>query len=206
MKSVKRLCRPSSRCRRHRLFEWTLRLLKSADVPLTEVVQRYVSGALRTLARRPARERTITGLITVMVERPADMELMRPKQTEQRHAMDREKSAVRNVLREYTAEGAHGGLLDASEDGLGEGWLHTFEQKTLLSMPRLVGPVTNLLFHRQEQRFDTRHPMLVIMDDAAVAWALPEALSIYWRHLQNRLMQWDAALISRPFLAPKWDV
>ena len=41
-------------------------------------------------------------------------------------------------------------------------------------MPRLVGPVTNLLFHRLEQRFDTRRPMLVIMDDAAVAWALPD--------------------------------
>ena len=88
--------------------------------------------------------------------------------------MERERLAVRNVLREYTAEGAHGGLLDATTDGLGEGWLHTFEQKTLLTMPRLVGPVTNLLFHRMEQRFDTRRPMLVIMDDAAVTWALPD--------------------------------
>ena len=155
-------------------FEWTLRLLDSAQVPLTEVVQRYVSSALRRLAQRPVPARTITGLITAMVDRDSETELMRPKQTELRHTMELERLAVRNVLREYTTEGAHGGLLDASADGLQEGWLHTFEQKTLLTMPRLVGPVTNLLFHRMEQRFDTRRPMLVIMDDAAVAWALPD--------------------------------
>jgi len=112
--------------------------------------------------------------LKVLVERRADTELMRAKQTELNKEMDIERLDVRNVLREYTAEGAHGGLLDASADGLGEGWLHTFEQKTLLTMPRLVGPVTNLLFHRMEQRFDTRRPMLVIMDDAAVTWALPD--------------------------------
>ena len=155
-------------------FEWTLRLLKGAEVPLTEVVQRYISSGLRRLARHPMCERTITGLITVLVERDGDTELMRPKQSELQQVMERERLMVRNVLREYTAEGAHGGLLDASDDGLKDGWLHTFEQKTLLTMPRLVGPVTNLLFHRMEQRFDTRRPMLVIMDDAAVTWALPD--------------------------------
>jgi type IV secretory pathway VirB4 component len=155
-------------------FEWTLRLLQSEKVPITEVVQRYVSGALRELAKRPVRGRTITGLLEVMTARPAELELMRPKQTDLRNAMDLERSGVRRALEEYTSSGTHGGLLDASDDGLGEGWLHTFEQKTLLTMPRLVGPVTNLLFHRMEQRFETRRPMLVVMDDAAVTWALPD--------------------------------
>jgi type IV secretion system protein TrbE len=150
-----------------------LRLLEGAKVPLTEVVQRYISSGLRRLARHPVYERTITGLITVLVERDGDTELMRPKQSELQQAMERERLMVRNVLREYTAEGAHGGLLDANRGGLGDGWLHTFEQKTLLTMPRMVEPVTTLLFHQTEQRFDTRRPMLVIMDDAAVAWALP---------------------------------
>ena len=72
-------------------FEWTLRLLQSAEVPLTEVVQRYVSGGLRDWRSVRCAGRTITGLITVMVERPAEMELERKKQTELKDAMERER-------------------------------------------------------------------------------------------------------------------
>jgi hypothetical protein len=37
-------------------------------------------------------------------------------------------------------------------------------------------------------------------------FACIRALSTYWGYLQNRLVEWDAEIISRPFLGPQWDV
>jgi type IV secretion system protein TrbE len=65
-------------------------------------------------------------------------------------------------------------ILDTDHDDLQEGPLHTFEQKSLLTMPRFVGPTISYVFHRLEQRFDTRRPMLIPMDDAAITWAIPD--------------------------------
>jgi len=153
-------------------FAWTLKLLKLANIPLTEVVQRFVSSSLRRLAMRQRRERTMTGLLLVMVERNPQEEIMRPKQSALQEAMERERTAVRNALKEYTAEGPHGNLFDACEDHLGHAWLRTYEQTTLRRRGRLIEPVTSLLFHREERTFDTRHPLLMLMDDAAVTWAI----------------------------------
>ena len=154
-------------------FEWTKRLLESHQVVMTESKRRYLSGALQRLAERPPRGRTFTGLYEVMVERPESEALMRPKQTEDLKRLELERAEVRDVIKDFMAGGIHGGLLDAETDRFGESWLHTFALRGLLRQPALVEPVTSLLFHRAELRFDTRHPTLVIMDDAAVSWAFP---------------------------------
>ena len=54
-----------------------------------------------------------------------------------------------------------------------QGPLHTFEQRTLYTLKRLVKPVTSYVFQQLEQRFSTATPTLMAMDEAAITAALP---------------------------------
>jgi type IV secretory pathway VirB4 component len=52
--------------------------------------------------------------------------------------------------------------------------LITFEQRTLLGLPKLIGPTTRAIFHRLEGRFDTRTLTLLPMDEFAIMAAIPD--------------------------------
>src|SRR5262249_23654622 len=86
----------------------------------------------------------------------------------------KEEGHVIHALQEYTGSQISGQILDADHDDLRDGPVHTFEQRTLLTMPRLIAPAMEYVFHRWEERFETNHPTLLPMDEAAVTWAIPE--------------------------------
>jgi type IV secretion system protein VirB4 len=87
--------------------------------------------------------------------------------------------AVRLALKPYTTEGEYGWLFDAEHDDLAQGPLHTFEQRTLYALKRLVKPVTSYVFQQVEQRFSTDIPTLLPMDEAAITAALPAYADTY---------------------------
>jgi type IV secretion system protein TrbE len=65
-------------------------------------------------------------------------------------------------------------MLDGETDDLQDGPWHCFEQGSLLTRPLLVPAVIQHIFSELEDRFATDRPALVLMDDAAVTWALPD--------------------------------
>ncbi len=75
---------------------------------------------------------------------------------------------VKTALRPYTAQGAHGHLLDASADGLLTGRLQVFEMTHLMrSADRTIAiPVMLYLFHRIEQRLREGRPSHVFIEEA----------------------------------------
>jgi type IV secretion system protein TrbE len=165
-------------------INWLLDRLEEAKIPRDADVQRYLSSTLKTLGQAPVSKRTISELITVMAEQSHGTELRAKagridaqgiahpdQELKDLVALHRR---VQTALRPYCRDGEYAWLLDANHDDLQEGPLHTFEQKTLLTMPRLVGPALSYIFHRLEQRFDTKYPTLIPMDDAAITWAIPD--------------------------------
>lgn len=163
---------------------WLLQLCRQAGVPERVEVQQYIGAGLRELAKRPPQQRTLSTLITLMADHSRQVELQakagRIDAQGISHADRRLEDlvsahvAVRNVLKIYAKGGTYGWLLDADHDDLQDGPLHTFEQRALLQMPDLVGPVTSYLFHRLEQRFSTDTPTYIPTDEAAITWALPD--------------------------------
>jgi type IV secretory pathway VirB4 component len=159
-------------------YEWTLKRLEEQGVALTDGVYRTVPEALEKFVRAKPQERTITEFVYILTEMQRWAE-MGSRNTLQPHyeRMKRlagERSAVVGALKLYTKGHLLGHLLDADHDDLGEGSLHTFEQRSLLNTPSLVNAVMSYVFHEQEARADTRRPTLVPLDDAAVTWAIPD--------------------------------
>jgi type IV secretion system protein VirB4 len=143
----------------------------------------YLSSTLAKLAQEPVRKRTISTLMTIMAAQSRELDLRahagrigadgmsRPDQ--RLEGLVATHHAVRMALKPYTSEGEYGWLFDADHDDLAEGPLHTFEQRTLYTLKRLVKPVTSYVFHHLEQRFSTETPTLMAMDEAAITAALP---------------------------------
>jgi len=103
---------------------------------------------LELLAEGPARQRTITNLITQVQDR-----------------------AVRDGLSPFSLAGPLGRFLDADRDVLLDSDFITFELETLMGMgTKVTIPVLTYLFHRIEQRLDGR-PTLIVIDEAWVVLA-----------------------------------
>jgi hypothetical protein len=143
-------------------------------LPINAEVQAYLGSGVRRLAERPKRERTLSGLMEMLAMHSRQTELNAKagridaqgishpdRRLEELVGLHHQ---VRTALKPYTTAGEYGWLLDAHDDALQTGPLHTFEQR----------PVTRYVFHRLEQRFSTDTPTWLPNDEAAITWALPD--------------------------------
>ena len=102
----------------------------------------FLWNALIRLGQSPPKDRTLTGLRTLV--------------------QDKE---IKDALSPYTVDGPYGRLLDAESDTLGYGRWQVFEMHELTkSYPNAVMPVLTYLFHRLDQRFGTA-PTLLVLDE-----------------------------------------
>lgn len=122
--------------------EWVLDILRQENVTVTPEIKNELWTALSSLATAPRDQRTLFGL-TVLLQ----------------------NTLLRQALKPYTLEGAHGHLLDSTSDNLRYGHWQCFEMEVLMETPAVVMPVLSYLFHRLEQRFDGR-PTLLVLDEA----------------------------------------
>jgi type IV secretion system protein VirB4 len=163
---------------------WVLdRVRESGTVPSAEM-QLFVGSTLARLAQQPPAQRTISTLLTVMAEQSSETNrrasagrvdaqgISRPDT--RLEALVSEQHLVRVVLKHYSREGEYGWLLDSDQDALQEGPVHTFELRTLLTLPRVAPAVLDYVFHTFETRlFSTERPTLLTIGDAALPLAIP---------------------------------
>jgi type IV secretion system protein TrbE len=159
-------------------YEWTLDRLAESDITLEDDARWSVAEALDKLARARPPERTFSEFVFVLTE------MLRVAQvgSRNRHSphymrLKRLRDALSHIVRalsEFTRGHLHGHFLDADHDDIRQAPIQTFEQESLLRTPRMVKPVMSHVFHELELGFDTSHPTLLLMDDAAVAWVLPD--------------------------------
>ncbi|MGE0408331.1 MAG: conjugal transfer protein TrbE [Amphiplicatus sp.] len=127
-----------------RAQHWLLGILAQEGVALDPAIRDAVWSALGNLSEAPPKERTLTGL-TLLLQR-ADL---------------------RDALKPFTIDGAHGGLFDAEEEALELTDIVGFEMETLMRRPSAVAPALSYLFDRLDARFDGR-PTLLLIDEAWV--------------------------------------
>jgi len=126
-------------------IEWVQALLKhevKTATFMTPDKKAALWNALLRLGDSPPKDRTITGLKTLVQDK-----------------------AIKDALSPYTVDGPYGKLLDAESDTLGYGRWQVFEMHELTkSYPNAVMPVLTYLFHRLDQRFG-KAPTLLILDE-----------------------------------------
>jgi type IV secretion system protein VirB4 len=155
-------------------FDWLVSLMDDAKLPITGSLQAYLQLGEERLAQNPKRLRTLTELEMILTAQSRGTEISASKRTGLQTQLMTEQMAIRQVLHSLTTAGAHGNLLDADHDDLQDGPLHVFEQEELLTMTHFVGPVTRYLFHAVQERFSTDSPTWLPMDEAAIAWIVPQ--------------------------------
>jgi type IV secretion system protein TrbE len=164
--------------------EWLLQLLHDNGVEKMAGLNSYIDSALDKLASGPVAQRTLTELryackaitnrTNVAPGRPtADGTYVRSRWQEDLLRMG---SQVQDALEPFIAGSRLGHVLDHDMDDLSQATarLITFEQRTLLALPKLIGPTMQAVFHRLEGRFDTRTPTLIPMDEWAVTAAIAD--------------------------------
>ncbi len=124
--------------------DWIADLLVHEGIEVTPEVKETVWTALTSLSSAPKAERTLTGLSALL-----------------------QSSRLRQALLPYTLDGAHGAILDADNESLGESHWQCFEMEELMHSKALVLPVLTYIFHRLEERFDGK-PSMLILDEAWV--------------------------------------
>jgi type IV secretion system protein VirB4 len=147
-------------------------------------VQAYIGANVSKLAALSPWERTVSRLVTLMADHSRGTELkanagridaqgishpdMDLKALVVRH------TAVRTVLKRFTADGEYDGIFDGTEDPFDNNPIQTFELRALLQRPRLLGPVLRYVLMQVELQMSTDAPMLLLIDDAAIPWAVPK--------------------------------
>lgn len=122
--------------------EWLTEILQQENVTITPKIKNELWESLSNLSTAPARQRTITGLVTLT-----------------------QNKEIRDALQIYTIEGSYGHLLDAMEDSLSYGRWQCFEMDHLMTYtPGAVAPVLSYLFHRLDQRFNG-DPTMLLLDE-----------------------------------------
>jgi type IV secretion system protein VirB4 len=146
-------------------------------------VQAYVESGLRAVAQLPPSKRTIRELVTALAAQTRELDLRaragrigadgQSRPDNRLETLVATHNSVRLALKPFTVEGEYGWLFDADHDDLADGPLHTFEQRHLVTLKRLVRPVTSYIFQRLEERFSTDTPTWLPMDEAAMTAVLP---------------------------------
>jgi type IV secretion system protein VirB4 len=170
--------------RRGMALQWVLDLLEEYRVPLTAPVQAYLGNHLAKLATLSPRERTLSRLVTLMADGSRETELKAKAGRIDAQGMSHPNleitalvtlhTEVRTVLKRFTAAGEYGGLFDGTEDAFDVNPIQTFELRSLLQRPRLLGPVLRYVLTQVELQMSTETPMLLLLDDAAIPWAVPK--------------------------------
>jgi type IV secretion system protein TrbE len=155
-------------------FDWLVSLMDDAKLPITGSLQAYLQLGLERLAQNPKRLRTLTELELILTAHSRQTEVSASKRTALQEKLLTEHMEIRQTIHPLTKAGAHGNLLDSDHDDLQQGSLHVFEQEVLLTLSHFVGPVTRYLFHAVQERFSTDTPTWLPMDEAAIAWIVPE--------------------------------
>lgn len=164
------------------LLQWLLDLMDEYQIPATADVQAYLAANMLKLAAFPAQDRTMTQLVTLMADHSRGTELKAKAgridaQGISHPDMDLKalvvrQTAIRTVLKRFTVGGDYEGILDGTDDPLDGHPVQTFELRSLLQRPRLLGPVLRYVLMRVERQMSTDKPMLLQMDDAAIPWAV----------------------------------
>jgi len=164
-------------------LQWLLDRIEDAGYQATGMVQTYLSSALQKVRPLPVRQRTLSALLAAMVQQTNTVDInasagrrgadgtAQPDTRLQAIVMEHYNAQM--ALLPFTTQGEYGWLFDADHDDLAEGPLHTFEQRQLLTVRRLIKPVTSYVFQQIEQRFSTETPTWLPMDEAAITAALP---------------------------------
>jgi type IV secretion system protein VirB4 len=122
--------------------EWIEGRLIHEGVAVGPEEREAVWSALGSLASAPVEQRTLTGLSVLL-----------------------QSNMLRQALAPYVLGGAHGKLLDADHDRLGNADVQSFEMEELMHSKAAVLAVLRYLFARFEERLDGA-PTLLILDEA----------------------------------------
>jgi type IV secretion system protein VirB4 len=170
--------------RRGLAIQGLLDLLDDFHVPLTAPVQAYIGSNVAKLVRYRPEERTFSRLITLMADGSRETELKAKAgridaqgishADVELKALVTLQSEIRTVLKRFTVDGEFGGIFD----GTAETWqahpIQTFELRELLRRPRLAGPVLRYVLQQVDLQMTTDAPMLLLLDDAAIPWAVQD--------------------------------
>jgi len=122
--------------------EWLLDLLVNEKITIDPEVKQAIWEALNSLAQLTKSQRTLTGLCALV-----------------------QNKMIRDALSTYTISGPFGHILDAEHEiECNDAW-QCYEMEDLMTMPSIIAPILNYLFHRLEKRF-TGAPTLLILDEA----------------------------------------
>ncbi|MFH3480699.1 conjugal transfer protein TrbE [Xanthobacter variabilis] len=124
--------------------DWISAILTREGVSITPEVKEHIWSALSSLSSAPVEERTLTGLAILL-----------------------QSNALKQALRPYCLGGAHGRLLDAEAEHLGQASVQAFETEGLIGTSAAPA-VLSYLFHRIEDRLDGS-PTLLIIDEGWLA-------------------------------------
>ncbi|MFG1198838.1 conjugal transfer protein TrbE, partial [Xanthobacter aminoxidans] len=110
--------------------DWIVAILTREGVTITPEVKEHIWSALTSLASAPMEERTLTGLAVLL-----------------------QSNTLKQALRLYCIGGAHGRLLDAEAEHLGQASVQAFETEGMIGTSAAPA-VLSYLFHRIEDRLD----------------------------------------------------
>jgi type IV secretion system protein VirB4 len=122
--------------------EWVEGRLLQEGVAVGPTEKDAVWSALASLGSAPIEQRTLTGLSVLL-----------------------QSNALRLTLQPYVLGGAHGRLLDADRDRLGDADVQCFELEELMQSRAATTAVLRYLFARFDERFDGA-PTLLVLDEA----------------------------------------
>src|SRR6266436_949233 len=164
-------------------MQWLLDLLDEYQVPTTAPAQAYLGSHLGKLALLAPVHRTLSRLVTLMADGSRETELKaRAGRTDAQgishpdgdlRALVQLQMEIRMVLQRFTVKGDYGGLFDGTEDAFDANPIQTFELRSLLQRPRVLGPVLRYVLTQVERQMSTNAPMLLLFDDAAIPWEVP---------------------------------
>ena len=140
--------------------DWLETLVALQGAEVTPAERARLARALELLAGSPREHRTLTELMVQVQSAP-----------------------LKAALRAYTTGGHLGYLLDADEDGVGEGAYQVFELKHLVELSdKVLVPVLLHLFRRIEARLSAGRPTLIVIEEA---WA-----ALLKSAFAGRIRQW----------------
>ena len=124
-------------------LEWIQGLLSQEKIEIGPGVKKELWDSLSNLAASPEKQRTITGLTTLI-----------------------QSDELRQALEIYTISGAYGYLLDSDTDDMQTAKWQCFEMDFIIKyFQNAVAPVLTYLFHQLDLRF-TGKPTMLILDEA----------------------------------------
>ncbi|MDR3560570.1 MAG: conjugal transfer protein TrbE [Negativicutes bacterium] len=136
--------------------EWINNYLKMENYPVGPASKDLVWKALCSLAELPSEQRTLSVFSNIVQD-----------------------GEIRQTLLPLTREGSFGKLFDNNQDRFGEGNWQVFEMETLMSIPSIVPPTLDYLFHRIEGQLREKPadgepwpPAIIVLDE-------------YWFYLKN---------------------